>query len=358
MMEKPKTKDGIVSKMVQTKRLEMHVLFSGKEEDDAVIFLHGNFSAAQFWQDLMLALPNGFRGIAPDLRGYGWTEDKLTDATRGLKDWSEDVLGLMDILDITKAHFVGWSLGAAPIYRILIDHPEKVKTMTFVAPVSPYGFGGTKGVDGIPVYEDFAGCGGGLVNPEFIRRIQEGDRSADDPNSPRNIINTFYYVPPFRAADEEDLLTACLQEKIGNDKYPGDSVPSTNWPFVGPGKWGPLNGGSGKYMIKDVPDFIDVEPKAPILWIRGDKDQIVSDFSIFDIPTLGKLGFVPGYPGEDVFPSQPMVLQTRAVFEKYKEAGGEYQEFVIENTAHSPHIEKPEEFNEIFHKFLLKAKSN
>ncbi len=355
-MEMPATKNGIQSKMVKTDRLEMHVLFSGKQNDEPVIFLHGNFSAALFWQDLMLSLPEGFLGIAPDLRGYGWTEDKLTDATLGLKDWSEDILALMDSVGVDKAHFVGWSLGAAPIYRLLISHPHKVKSMTFVAPVSPYGFGGSKDAEGTPVYEDFAGCGGGLVNAEFVRRIQEGDRSADDPNSPRNIINTFYYVAPFKSPDEEDLLTAALQEKIGNDKYPGDSVPSTNWPFVGPGKWGPINGGSGKYMLQVAADMIAVQPKAPILWIRGDQDQVVSDLSIFDIPTLGKLGFVPGYPGEDVCPPQPMVTQTRAVFEKYQMNGGSYKEVVILNTAHSPHIEKLDEFNQSFHKFLKESK--
>lgn len=355
-MEMPATKNGIQSKMVKTDRLEMHVLFSGKQNDEPVIFLHGNFSAALFWQDLMLSLPEGFRGIAPDLRGYGWTEDKLTDATLGLKDWSEDILALMDSVGVDKAHFVAWSLGAAPIYRLLISHPHKVKSMTFVAPVSPYGFGGSKDAEGTPVYEDFAGCGGGLVNAEFVRRIHEGDRSADDPNSPRNIINTFYYVAPFKSPDEEDLLTAALQEKIGNDKYPGDSVPSTNWPFVGPGKWGPINGGSGKYMLQVAADMIAVQPKAPILWIRGDQDQVVSDLSIFDIPTLGKLGFVPGYPGEDVCPPQPMVTQTRAVFEKYQMNGGSYKEVVILNTAHSPHIEKLDEFNQSFHKFLKESK--
>lgn len=355
-MEIPNLKIGIQSKMIKTNRLTMHVLFSGQESEEAVIFLHGNFSAALYWQDLMLSLPEGFRGIAPDLRGYGWTEDKLTDATRGLRDWSEDVIALMETLQIKNAHFVGWSLGAGPIYRLLIDSPEKIKSMTLVAPVSPYGFGGTKGIDGVPVYDDFAGCGGGLVNPDFIKRIKDGDRSSDDPNSPRNIINTFYYVPPFRAENEEDLLTASMQEKIGEKKYPGDSVPSTNWPFIGPGVWGPLNAGSAKYMLADVPDLISSTIKPPILWIRGDKDQIVSDESIFDIPTLGKLGFVPGYPGENVIPPQPMVSQTRAVFDKYQGNGGQYKEVVIENTAHSPHIEKLDEFNESFHKFLSSMK--
>ncbi len=351
-MEMPKPKPGIDSKMIKTEQLTMNVLFSGNEDAEPVIFLHGNFSSALFWQDLMLTLPDGYFGIAPDLRGYGWTEDKVTDASRGLDDWRDDIIALMSTLDIPSAHFVGWSLGVAALYSILIKDSSRIKSMTMVAPVSPYGFGGTKDDEGTPVYEDFAGCGGGLVNPEFIRRIYDGDRSSDDSNSPRNIINTFYFVPPFRSEDEEDLLTGAMQEKIGNDKYPGDSVPSTNWPFVGPGKFGPLNGGSGKYMIAYVPDFLAVEHKAPILWIRGDKDQIVSDLSIFDIPTLGKLGFVPGYPGEDVYPPQPMISQTRYVFNKYKENGGNYEEVVIENTAHSPHIEKQAVFNQYFHKFL------
>ena len=231
-MEMPQLKNGVRSQMIQTNRLNTHVLTAGDEKGKPVIFLHGNFSAALYWQDLMLSLPEGYFAIAPDIRGYGWTEDKITDATRGVMDWVDDLTALMEKMGISKANLVGWSLGAAPIYKMMIEYPEMVQSVTLVAPVSPYGFGGTKGLDGEPVYDDFAGCGGGLVNPEFVQRIKEGDRSSDDPNSPRNIINTFYYVPPFRAADEEDFLTASLMERIGDEKYPGDSVPSTNWPSI------------------------------------------------------------------------------------------------------------------------------
>ena len=87
-----------------------------------------------------------------------------------------------------------------------------------------------------------------MVNPAFVQRIQMGDRSADDPNSPRNIINAFYYKAPFRAAREEDFLTAALMEKTGGDRYPGDFVPSANWPNVGPGVLGPVNCWSPKYL--------------------------------------------------------------------------------------------------------------
>lgn len=344
--------EGITSQMVQTSRLNVHVLTAGPEDGAPVVFLHGNFSAATYWEETMLALPANYRAIAPDLRGYGWTEDRLIDATRGMGDWSDDLDALFDALGIEKAHLAGWSLGGGVIYRFLIDRPEKVLSATLVSPVSPYGFGGTKGVEGTPCYDDFAGSGGGAVNPEFVKRIKEGDRSEKDPNSPRNVINAFYYKPPFRAAREEDFLTASLMEKMGDDRYPGDFQPSSNWPNVAPGVWGPINAGSPKYVLDDVPALIATQPKPPILWIRGSDDMIVSDNSMFDFGALGKMELVPGWPGDDVYPPQPMLSQTRAVLEQYAANDGSFQEHVIQDTAHGPPIEKPAEFDAIFHAFL------
>lgn len=349
-MEKPTPLAGITTQMIATPRLTQHVYFSGPEDGIPVVFLHGNFSAALYWEETMLALPAGFRGIAPDLRGYGWTEDKLVDATRGMRDWTDDLSALLDALGIEAAHFVGWSMGAGILYRFIADHGARVLSATLICPVSPYGFGGTKDVAGNPCYADFAGSGGGVVNPTFVQLIKDGDRGVSDPNSPRNVINAFYYKPPFQAAREEDFLTAALMEKTGSDRYPGDFVPSPNWPNVAPGVLGPVNAWSLKYIAQDTPDFIAANPKPQILWVRGDSDMIVADMSMFDFGALGKLGFIPGWPGDDVYPPQPMIAQTRAVFEQY----GAFEEHVIEGTAHSPHIEKPGEFGALFHAFLRK----
>lgn len=351
-MEKPQPLAGVSSQMITTDRLTMHVLTSGPADGVPVIFLHGNFSAALYWEETMLALPAGFRAIAPDLRGYGWTQDALIDSTRGYRDWSDDLAALMDRMEIEKAHLVGWSMGAGVVYRFIGDHAARVLSATLVCPVSPFGFGGSKGVEGTPLFEDHAGSGGGVVNPEFVRRISVQDRTIEDPNCPRNIINAFYYVAPFKAAREEDFLTAALMEKTGGDRYPGDFVPSANWPNVAPGVNGPVNCWSLKYVKDDAADLLAAIPKPPVLWMRGSHDMIVSDGSFFDIANLGKLGYVPGWPGDEVAPPQPMIQQTRAVFDKYAEAGGSYREEVLMNTAHSPHIEKPEEFNALFHAFL------
>ncbi len=334
---------GITSSFVDTPRLRQHVLTCGPEDGAPVLFVHGNFSAATYWEEMMLALgARGFRCIAPDLRGYGWTEDKLIDSTRGYRDWSDDVNALLETLGIPRVDLVGWSMGGGVAYRFIADHADKVLTVTLQAPVSPYGFGGTKDIAGTPCFEDGAGSGGGVVSALFVERIQMGDRSADDANSPRTIINTFYYKAPFQAAREEDFLTAALMEKTGPERYPGDFVPSDNWPNVGPGVLGPVNCWSPKYLAHEVDDFLAANPKPPILWIHGDSDLIVSDNSMFDLATLGQLGYVPGWPGADIVPPQPMIGQTRAVFERYAAAGGRYREILMADVGHSPHIEKPD----------------
>lgn len=294
----------------------------------------------------MLALPKMYRCIAPDLRGYGDTEDLLIDGSRGARDWSDDLKALSDAFGDKPGHLVGWSLGASVLMQFALDYPELVATLTFISPVSPYGFGGTKDINGAPCYDDFAGSGGGVVNPEFVRRIMEGDRSEEDPNSPRNVINAFYYKPPFRAEREEDFLSAALLEKMGEDRYPGDMTTSGNWPGVAPGRWGPINATAPKYFNTSA--IADMPHKPPILWVRGDSDMIVSDNSMFDFGALGQLELVPGWPGEAVYPPQPMVSQMRAVLDRYAANGGAYQELVIEDAAHGPHIEKLGPFLDAF----------
>ena len=347
------TLDGITSRFIDTPRLRVHALFSGKDDGEPVVFVHGNASSATFWEETMRALPRRYRGIALDLRGYGDTEDLLVDATRGLGDWVDDVTALVQQLGLGSMHLVGHSLGGAVLFGLLPALRESVRSLTFVATCSPWGFGGTKDLDGTPTFADFAGSGGGLVNPDFARLMGEKNRGSEHPMaSPRVVMNTFYWKLPFRPAREEDLLSSLLTEKVGPQKYPGDATPSPNWPGTAPGAFGPLNATSAKYM-RAVPErFVTASHKPPVLWVRGADDQIVADGSMFEIGFLGKLGAVPGWPGDDVFPPQPMLGQTRAVFDRYAASGGTYREVVLPDCAHTPFVEKPEAFNEAFHAHL------
>ncbi len=346
------TIDGVTAQTVTTARLRTRVLFSGPDDGIPVLFVHGNASSATFWEEVMVALPAGYRGLAPDQRGYGEADrDKKIDATRGLGDLADDLVALLDHLHIQQAHVVGHSLGGSVLWRLLVDAPQRILTVTLAAPGSPFGFGGTKDIQGTPYYDDFAGSGGGIVNAEFTRLMAEGDRSSDSQVSPRVVMNTFYWKLPFKPAREEELLSSLLSEHVGEQEYPGDMVACANWPNIAAGVYGPANALSPQYA-GDVSRLYAIDPKPPILWIRGADDQIVSDQSLLDMGTLGALGAVPGWPGAEIYPPQPMVGQSRYVLEQYAAAGGRFEEIVFADTGHTPYIEQPEQFNHHFHQHI------
>jgi pimeloyl-ACP methyl ester carboxylesterase len=329
---------------ISARGITQQILISGPADGTPVLLIHGNCSSAAFWEPLMRRLPPTLRLIAPDLRGYGGSEKAPVDATRGLSDFSDDVAAALDALGIEGPIVVAaHSMGCGVAMQLLVDYPGRVKALLLEAPVSPYGFGGTRDLEGTPTTPDFAGTGGGTGNPDFVRRIAEGDRGADGPTSPLGVLRTAYVADPASLGDDEQmLLDTVLSTAIGDDNYPGDSKPSANWPGVAPGDRGVLNTMAPNHF-NIAEDLVAASEKPPVIWVRGDKDAIVSDTSLFDLAYLGQLGVVPGWPGLEACPPQPMVGQTRAVLERYAAAGGSYREVVYANCGHSPHIEYPAE---------------
>src|SRR5215212_6358851 len=202
--------EGVSSEVVATPRLDTHILTGGPEDGIPVIFIHGNASSSRFFEEILVALPPRYRGLAVDLRGYGDSETKPLDATRGLGDFSDDLHALAQALGLQRFHLVGWSGGGSVAMQYTMDHPSMVASLVLVDPMSPYGFGGTKDNGGTPCWPDFAGSGGGTANPEFVSRLAANDRTEGDPNSPKNVMNNFYFKPPFRAAREEVFLSSVL----------------------------------------------------------------------------------------------------------------------------------------------------
>ncbi|WP_188192574.1 alpha/beta fold hydrolase [Nonomuraea sp. SYSU D8015] len=331
---------------VTTRRLTQNVLtVEGRDVGEPVLFVHGNVSSAAFWRDSMAALPEGCRPLAVDLRGFGETDPEPVDATRGLRDYSDDVLELIEELGLDGVHLVGWSLGGGVVLQALRDRPAVVGSVTLVNPISPYGFGGTEGSEGRLSHPDGTGSGAGAANPDFVARLKAGDMSDESPTSPRNVFRSAY-VKNRDVPDEDFYLRSMLTTQVGEAHYPGDAATSGTWPHVAPGKHGVLNAIAPTHFRLD--DLHEIDPKPPILWIRGADDVIVSDTSLFDLAHLGALGVVPGSPGT---PAQPMVSQTRAVLERY----GPYREVVLPDCGHSPHLEHPDEFRRLLAEHLGRA---
>ncbi|MER5203468.1 alpha/beta hydrolase [Streptomyces sp. NPDC002825] len=326
------------TRRVTTGRLTQQIT-EARAEGEAVVFVHGNVSSSAFWHSTLTTLPDRYRPLAVDLRGFGGSDPLPVDATRGLRDHSDDLAELLTALGIDRAHLVGWSMGGGVVMQFLRDHPAAVRSLTLVSPVSPYGFGGTQGVEGTLNSPDGAGSGGGTANPEFVRRLAEGDRGEDSPTSPRTVLTSCYVKPPLRPEYEDEYVEAMLATRLGDDHYPGDSKPSTAWPGFAPGTRGVLNSMAPNHFRVD--DLHLVDPKPPVLWIRGEDDIIVSDTSLFDLAHLGALGAVPGWDGT---PAQPMLAQTRHVLDRYAAAGGSVREVAVADAGHAVHLERPEEF--------------
>ncbi len=336
--------DGITARLVETDRLAVNVL--ERIDDDpstspehTLVFVHGNVASSLFWQEIMQDLPSELRVVAVDLRGFGRTEHMPIDATRGVRDFSDDLHATLQALDIADAHLVGWSMGAGVVMQYALEHP--VRSLTLQSPVSPYGFGGTRR-DGSLLHDDAAGTGAGAANDDFVQRLIDHDTTADAPTSPRAIFRSTYVSPGYSSDHEDVWVEAMLSTSTAGGNYPGDAVASPTWPGFAPGTTGVLNTLSPKYF--DVSGIVDLAVKPPILWIHGSADPVISDASFSDLNHLGSIGVVPGWPGSDDAPAQPMVSQTRDVLTAYSSAGGDVTEVAVDGAANAVHLERPAPF--------------
>jgi pimeloyl-ACP methyl ester carboxylesterase len=338
----------------KTPRLRVAVRTVGNSKGIPVLFLHGNATSSRFFEEMLGDLADVYWGIAPDLRGFGESQPRPVDATRGLRDFSDDLRALVEALELTDQpiHLVGWALGGGIAMQYLLDYPAHVATMTLLATISPYGFGGTRDAEGRPTWPDFAGSGGGATNQEFVKRLANDDTSTENLMAPRNVMNKFYFKPPFSLGKqrENEYVMAMNKTVVGDDNYPGDQTDSAYWPYVAPGRRGLLNALSPAFC--NLSAIVNLEQKPPILWVRGDSDLMVSDSSSWDLGVLGQAGAIPDWPGAEIYPPQPMIAQIRSVLDQYAANGGSYVEEVIADCGHAPHIEKKEEFLEAFALFL------
>jgi len=344
---------GITEQIVTTNRLNTRVLFAGSEDGIPVLFIHGNFSSATWWEETMVQLPPGYRAIAPDQRGFGGADPAVkVDATRGMRDFVDDAIALMDHLGYDQFHLAGNSLGGLVAWWMMADAPERLISVTLPGPGSPWGFGGTRDALGTPTNDDFAGSGGGLLNPILIQGLLDGDHGTDAPFSPRNVLRLLVWGPPLIPNREDDLLEAMFQVHISDKDLPGDKEISANWPYVKPGKWGATNAMSPKYAGDLVERVLAAERKVKVLWIYGADDVAVSNSAASDPGTWGPTGRLPGFPGSEEYPPQPMMGQIRKLLDDYAASGGSFEEVAVEGSGHVPFITHQDEFNRVFHAFL------
>src|SRR4051794_28701382 len=100
----------------------MHVTTRGPEAGPPVLLIHGNCSSSGYWEPLVRHLPPHWRLVLPDLRGYGKSPAPGIDATRGLRDFADDVAPLLAELagGSGRVTVVGHSMGGGVAMQLLL----------------------------------------------------------------------------------------------------------------------------------------------------------------------------------------------------------------------------------------------
>lgn len=103
-----------------------------------VLLIHGSgpgVSGMANWSGTLPALAAaGFRGLAPDLLGFGGTVPS-EDHIYSLESWLAHTVGVLDRMETPRVDVVGNSFGGAVALQLASRFPEKVNTLTLMGAV-------------------------------------------------------------------------------------------------------------------------------------------------------------------------------------------------------------------------------
>lgn len=106
-----------------------------------VLLIHGSGPGVSAWANWRLLLPvlaQTRRVIAPDMRGFGFTERPANPADSSaytMAAWVQQAVGLLDALNIEQTDLVGNSFGGALALALAIAHPKRVRRLVLMGSV-------------------------------------------------------------------------------------------------------------------------------------------------------------------------------------------------------------------------------
>lgn len=124
------------SRFAEVDGVRVHYQEAGRSEAPPMILIHGFASSNLVWSKVLLELADaGFRVIAPDLLGYGYSgKPRTLDYTIGSQ--AGMVVSLLNQLGIERAVVVGSSYGGAVAATIALDNPALVEKLILVGAVT------------------------------------------------------------------------------------------------------------------------------------------------------------------------------------------------------------------------------
>jgi 2-hydroxymuconate-semialdehyde hydrolase len=107
----------------------IHYLDEGPRDGKVVLLVHGSAigitAAANFYLTIPALVHAGYRVVAPDMYGFGWTES-APGVEPDLADQVDQVIRVLDALDVPQCYLVGNSLGGIITAWVAMWHPQRV----------------------------------------------------------------------------------------------------------------------------------------------------------------------------------------------------------------------------------------
>jgi pimeloyl-ACP methyl ester carboxylesterase len=128
--------EGVKHRFVEANGIRVHVAEAGSPEAPAVLLLHGWPQHWYMWRRVMAGLRGEYRVLAPDLRGFGWTE--APGHGYDGNTFVADQVALLDALGLERAHVIGHDWGGWTAILVGILHPERVGRMVVLNAPHPW----------------------------------------------------------------------------------------------------------------------------------------------------------------------------------------------------------------------------
>jgi pimeloyl-ACP methyl ester carboxylesterase len=128
------------------------IYYEVRGEGEPLVLIYGIACLMNHWHHQMEYFSKDYKVITFDLRGHHKSQPLGNPQNLKVSDLVNDVIGLMDHLHISKAHFAGHSFGAPLLLELFRVKPELVGSMTFI---NGFSKNPIKGMFGLDVVEPF-----------------------------------------------------------------------------------------------------------------------------------------------------------------------------------------------------------
>jgi pimeloyl-ACP methyl ester carboxylesterase len=114
---------GVSHREVDVGGVRLHLAEAGG--GPPLLLLHGWPQHWWSWRKLIPELARSYRVIAPDLRGWGWSEAPPGDYAK--TTFATDILNLLDAEDLDRVRLIGHDWGGYTGFLLALAHPERLE---------------------------------------------------------------------------------------------------------------------------------------------------------------------------------------------------------------------------------------